>query len=573
MAVARLALTSFADGEVRLSDEVELYQRTYTTLLRSSGETALRVLEPSHMAMGSSLHPLAASEQLDLGAFLYSVQRLPDGIAGADLVVMGQSVEALTDSGIPIDDWQEAEALARRRRWYDSGAGTLAVLLASSSDVDDLVPTLVAFQIEWNKIRVRMRAAGWPDASRSPDVPPEECARELGGSPDDWGRLRIAWGEAFGERMRLVARDRMALRVRMLGGTHTGYARLTRRWWSPVSAELAVEGLTERPLYFVSSNSHSLVNIVTGIAREHESELVAFVEQLDDDDILRQELTAFRDGRSEGSWENFLYFVARLYVSERGAEAAAERRAGEKRGGVTHLRSKTALRVPAQVISLAALDPGALDPRLGDVDAEALAASGAVIVNIDYPLGVAAYNILREVAVDRTGLRGVYILGKAATLNADVGDVMISNVVHDEHSGCTYWLDNAFGVDDLAADLRFGTGLDNQRAVTVKSTFLQNRSYLDFYYREAFTVVEMETGPYCDAVYEIADSERHPTGEAVNFSKLPIDLGIIHYASDTPYTQARTLGARGLSYYGMDSTYASSLAIIRRILRLEGALA
>ena len=54
MAVARLALASFVDGEVRLSDEVELYQRTYTTLLRSSGETQLRVLEPSHMAMGSS---------------------------------------------------------------------------------------------------------------------------------------------------------------------------------------------------------------------------------------------------------------------------------------------------------------------------------------------------------------------------------------------------------------------------------------------------------------------------------------------------------------------------------------
>jgi len=571
MAVARLALASFADGEVRLSDEVELYQRTYTTLLRSSGETALRVLEPSHMAMGSSLHPLAASEELDLGAFLYAVQRLPDGIAGAELVVMGQAAEALTAAGIPIDSWEEAEAPARRRRWYDSRTGTLAVLLASSSDVDDLVPTLVAFQIEWNKIRVRMRAAGWPSED-SPDVPPEECARELGGSADDWARLRGAWGEAFGERMRLISERRLSLRIRMLGGTYTGYARLTRRWWAPVSAKLAGAGLTERPLYFVSSNSHSLVNIVTGIARDREPELIEFVEQLDDDDILRQELTAFREGVSQGSWENFLYFVARLYFDKRGPEAAAERRADEQQRGVTHLRSTTALRVPAQVIMLGALDPSALDPRLGEVDSETLAASGAVIVNIDYPLGVAAYNILREVAVDRTALRGVYILGKAATLNADVGDVMISNVVHDEHSGSTYWLDNAFSVDDLAGDLRFGTGLDNQRAVTVKSTFLQNRSYLDFYYREAFTVVEMETGPYCDAVYEIADADRHPVGEAVNFSKLPIDLGIIHYASDTPYTQARTLGARGLSYYGMDSTYASSLAILRRILRLEGVL-
>jgi hypothetical protein len=206
------------------------------------------------------------------------------------------------------------------------------------------------------------------------------------------------------------------------------------------------------------------------------------------------------------------------------------------------------------------------------VSSEALARSEAVIVNIDYPLGLAAYNILRTVAVDCAALRGVYVLGKAATLNADVGDVMISNVVYDEHSRCTYWLDNAFSVSDLSRHLRFGTGLDNQRAVTVKSTFLQNRSYLDFYYREAFTVVEMEAGPFLSAVYELADQERHPVGEAVNFSKLPIDLGIIHYASDTPYTQARTLGARGLDYYGMDSTYASSLAILRRILVLEGAM-
>ena len=195
-----------------------------------------------------------------------------------------------------------------------------------------------------------------------------------------------------------------------------------------------------------------------------------------------------------------------------------------------------------------------------------------MIVNIEYPLGLAAYNILREITEDSDRLRGVYVLGKAATLNADVGDVMIS-VGHPRRAlASTYWLDNAFSVDDIAPFLVFGSGLDNQRAVTVKSTFLQNRDYLDYYYREAFTVVEMEAGPFCDAVYEIADVDRYPVGEAVNFSKLPIDFGIIHYASDTPYTQARTLGARGLSYYGMDSTYASSLAIVRRVLALEGVL-
>jgi len=573
MAVARLAIDSRSEGAVGLSDEIELYQRTYNTLLRSSGETHLRVLEPAHRAIGSSLHPLAASDDVDLGAFIYAIRRLPDGIVGARLVAMAQQVEVLLAAGLPVDGWDEAEAPARRRRWYDDGEGTLAVLLASPSDLDDLLPTLVAFQIEWNKIRVRQRAAGWQEIVDDREPTPEECARLLGGSTDDWGRLAESWGERFAEHLRLIARDRMGLRIRMFGGSNIGYARLTRRWWAPVSAELNREGVTtERPLYFVSSNTHSLVNIATSVARDREQELVAFVETMPEDDILRHELAAFREGRSEGSWENFLYFVARIYFATKGRAGKAERRDAEKAGGVTHMRSTTGLRVPAQILPLAALRCDGLDPRIGEIDADALAASEAVIVNIDYPLGLAAYNILREVAVDRAALRGVYVLGKAATLNADVGDVMISSVVHDEHSNSTYWLDNAFGVDDLAGDLRFGTGLDNQRAVTVKSTFLQNRSYLDFYYREAYTVVEMEAGPFCNAVYEIADADRHPVGEAVNFSKLPIDLGIIHYASDTPYTQARTLGARGLSYYGMDSTYAGSLAIMRRVLMLEGVL-
>ncbi len=570
MAVSRLALAAPIQDWGRLSDEVRLYQRTYTTLLRSSGETQLRVLESSHRATGSSLHPLAASDELDLGAFIYCIRRLPDAILGAHLVLMGQTVEAFAAYGLDLHGWTETEALARRRRWYDDGDGTLAVLLASSSDVDDLVPTLVALQIEWNKIRVKTRAAGWPHGER---LTPELSAQSLGAQPDDWLRLQEVWGAKLEQRMALIASRSLALRVRMLGGSHVGYARLTRRWWAPVQRHLADQGLADCPLYFVSSNSHSIVNIATGIARRRERELVSFVETLPAGDILREELAAFREGRTDGSWENFLYFVARPWWHSRGAAGRRERYEAERAAGVTHLSSRTALRVPAQVIPLAALAHGDLDPRLGDVDADALSASDAVVVNIDYPLGMAAYNILREVAVDSGGgLRGVYILGKAATLNADVGDVMISSVVHNEHSNSTYWLDNAFSVDDLAADLRFGTGLDNQRAVTVKSTFLQNRAFLEFYYREAFTVVEMEAGPYCDAVYEIADPERYPVGEAVNFSKLPIDFGIIHYASDTPYTQARTLGAPGLSYFGMDSTYASSLAILRRILRLEGAL-
>ena len=554
-------------SEATMAEAVEVYHRTYTTLLRSTGETPLRVLEASHRAMGSSLHSLAASTEPDLGAFLYAVRRLPASVVRAGRVVMGQAMEVFARNDFQLTEWAEASAPGRRRRWYEDGRGTLAVLIASASDVDDLIPTLVAFQIEWNKLRIALGPAAVPD-----EPTPTWLSSVCGGREDDWTQLQEIWGATFAERLRLIAARKKSIRVRMLGGTQVGYARVTRRWWQQVTGTMRSQSLLDRPLYFVSSNSHSLANLVTGVARHHEASLVEMVEARGPVDLGR-ELERFRTGLAEGDWNNFLYYAARLHTGSIATDERGRLRHEEREQGVHGVASRTALDVAAQVIPLDRLDPANFDPRLGPVDAARLRSSQAVIVNIDYPLGLAAYNILREVAETAAELRGVYVLGKAATLNADVGDVMISSVVHDEHSGCTYWLDNAFTVADIAPYIRFGSGLDNQRAVSVKSTFLQNRGYLDFYYREAFTVVEMEAGPYCNAIYEMSEAGRYPTGEPVNFSKLPLDFGIIHYASDTPFTQARTLGARGLSYFGMDSTYAASVAILRRILAREGALA
>ncbi|MGH2586806.1 MAG: DUF6909 family protein [Dehalococcoidia bacterium] len=560
------------DTDLRLTldqmrERVELYVRTYRTLLRSAGETRLRTLETPHIEMRSSLHAGAGDPRPDMGALIYATQRLPECMPHIRHIILGQSAEAIGQAlGADVAGWQPVSSPGRRRRWLWDGADRLGVLVASESDVDDLIPTVVAYQIEWNKLHRALRHTG------AADHPVTTLWRELGVREVDWYHFAEITGGLTGF-LRAAAEHEKDLWVRAVGGTHVGYARAVRRWWSAVHNTLVAEGLDQRPIYFVSSNTHSLVNLLSGVAGRHEDEILRFVDELGDPE-LRAEREAIRSGASRASWANFLYYAARAYFS-RHPDAARnrERRSAEEAAlGIRWVPPHGAIDVAAQIIRLDALETARLDSRLGTVDERRLGASPAVIVNIDYPLGLGAYRILREVCEDLEQLRGVYVLGKAATLNADVGDVMLSSVVHDEHSGSTYWLDNAFGVEDLMGDLRFGTGLDNQRAVTVKSTFLQNRAYLDFYYREAFTVVEMEAGPYCDAIYEIADADRHPTGEAVNFSKLPIDFGIIHYASDTPYTQARTLGARGLSYFGMDSTYASSLAILRRVLRLEGAL-
>jgi hypothetical protein len=57
--------------------------------------------------------------------------------------------------------------------------------------------------------------------------------------------------------------------------------------------------------------------------------------------------------------------------------------------------------------------------------------------------------------------------------------------------------------------------------------------------------------------------------EIINLYGVPFDIGMIHYASDTPLGKGKNLGAGSLSYLGIDSTYAATLAILRRIFQVE----
>ena len=552
------------------SEEIELYIRTYYSLLRATTDIQIRTLEEGHANMASSLHPGARSPDPDMAAVLYSSLRLPACIVDVQRVVLGPSPEVFLRRGVgDVETWQPVSALARRRRSYYDGAGTLACFIASRSDIDDILPILTAFQIEWNKLHARMRGTqlrrfleSAPEAREALDA----IAPALGVDAADLDRLRQVYGAAFWPTMRAIAARPMQLKVRLLASSLANYQRATQDWWEPVEA--AIPSLRQRPVYFVSSNTHSLVNLFTGFALQHEAEIVGFVEQ-DKDSELYAEWREIEARQVPSSRENFLYYAQKKYLAtEAGSRLRQERAAAEARSGVQRHPSPHSFDVEVQTLDLARFEPATADPRLRDPDIDSLADSQAVVVNIDYPLGMAAHQILSHIATRVGEVRGVYIMGKAATLNGVLGDVMLPSVVHDEQSRNTYLFANCFAAGDVG-DLTYGTVLDNQKAVSVRGTFLQNVRYMDVFYREGYTDIEMETGPYLSAVYEMFRPKRHPDNEIVNLYGLPFDLGVVHYASDTPLGKGRNLGAVHLSYFGMDPTYAASLAILRRILMVE----
>ena len=550
------------------SEEIELYLRTYYSLLRSTDEVPVRALEEVHLRMDSLLHPRASSPVPDLNAFIYSILRLPPCIVHTRRVLLGQSPQVFLRHGVGnVETWQPVAARARRRRCFYNGEDTLACYIASRSDIDDMIPILTAFQVEWNKIHTLLQEAD--DDLLAGGASPEALADALRMTADDLQRLQQAWGADFLPNLQRARQHKQRFFVRLLSGSLSEYRRATYTWWERIEQHAA--RILERPVYFVSSNPHSLPNLLAGYALRHEKNLTDFAAN-SGDNLLRKEWEAIWQGNMPSSKENFLYYVLKKYQSTpEGRHTRAGQLAHEAALGITRIPSEHSFDLEAQVVEIRRLKPQFVDPRLRDLPWDVLAESDAFILNIDYPLGLAAYHVLSQVA-ERVGeVRGVYIMGKAATLNAAIGDVMIPNVVHDEHSRNTYLFPNAFSARDVSPYLVYGTVLDNQKAVTVRGTFLQTAGYMGIFYREGYTDIEMEAGPYLSAIYEMVRPKRYPRDEIVHLSaaQMPFDLGIIHYASDTPLSKGKNLGAGSLSYYGMDPTYASAVAILRRLLQRE----
>jgi hypothetical protein len=342
-------------------------------------------------------------------------------------------------------------------------------------------------------------------------------------------------------------------------------------WYEHVEQTAAPHiDLRRRPVYFVSSNTHSLINLLSGFALRHRDLLLNYVNAGGHAD-LQAEWRDIEARHVPSSAENFLYYVMKKFAqAPEGRELAAARLADEVSSGLLRVTSdQDVFEVDSQLVELKRLRPDRFDPRLRMPGIEALGHSDAVIFNIDYPLGMAAYLIVTQAASRVAALRGLYVMGKAATLNGVVGDVMIPSVVYDEQSRNTYLFDNCFRAGDVTPHLVYGTALDNQKAVTVRGTFLQNANYAHVFYKENYTAIEMEAGPFLSAAFELARPKRYPLDEIVNLYEVPFDLGLLHYASDTPLSKGRNLGAANLSYFGMDPTYAASIAILRRIFALE----
>ena len=548
----------FLEDNERIRNFVQL---TYITL-SSTGAVPLRRLEEAYRMMEPTIHPRASDSSLDCGALSYAAQRLPSCVTKVQRILLGQSESILEESGVPMSAWTEVFAKSRRRRYLHDGAETLICFIASKSDVDDIIPSLLALQIEWNKAHAILGGKELPDR-----IPVGETGRNalltslLGLAPGEAGRFASAFSEDLLGTLKDMKAKPLDLYIRNFEASYCRYRRETETWWRQIQA--ACPGIEERPVYFVSSNTHSLINLLSGFAEANRSEILAFARA--DKDLARLvEKTPPEEDTS------LLYYLLMKYEQRDGRGIrAAQRIAHEVRVGVRRIPAEKTLDIPTQVVDLRVLAAsgmgGAYASRL-----KALADTDAMVLNIDYPLGRTAYFLLNKLAEHIATIKGVYVIGKAASLFADRGDIIIPSSIIDQHTRNQYFFENCVRVDDVQPYLDSSAHAiyDNQKAVTVLGTFLQNRQMLNAFLSAGITDLEMEAGPYLAAMYEIARPKRYPEQETVSLRVPGIDLGIIHYVSDNPLA-GRHLD-KSLELDGVDATYAASRAVLDRILAREG---
>jgi len=533
------------------SDEIDLYIRTYYSLLRSSGDVRVRSFEEAHIYSESSLHAGARETEPDVAAFAYSAARLPRCMPEIRRIVLGQSKEQFEAAGINVREWERVTTRGRRRPLRWDGKDTLACFLTSSSDIDDLIPIVTAYQIEWNKLHALL--------SRK-DVLQQ----------GDLDVLSSAFSGDLAANLSRVEEAPLDLSVRLLSASLVDYQRAAQRWWSEVEPVYLGPNGERRPVYFVSSNTHVLANLFGGYARKNRDTILQFAREKNPENLAAHLENAIAVG-DEDEIANCSYYLLHKWLNHsENADRSREVQKSDESCGITTISSPGRIDVTAQIVELSKLDASALDPRISVDDLALLKKSDAVILNIDYPLGMAAYHLLSRLAQGTREIRGVYVMGKAATLNGKVGDVMIGGITYDAHSQNTFLFKNCFRGADVQPYVRNVMVLDGQKAVTVRGSFLQNRKFMNVFYRDAYTVLEMEAGPYLSAIYEMVYPKRHPRDEIVHLSTLtPFDVGILHYASDTPYSRRQSLLSKSLSYFGIDGTYACATAIARRILSTE----
>ncbi|NJB82173.1 DUF6909 family protein [Wenyingzhuangia aestuarii] len=292
-------------------------------------------------------------------------------------------------------------------------------------------------------------------------------------------------------------------------------------WAKSIKKVLFNKGMLNRPIHIISSNMHSVLNVLYAKqALNYESE------------------------------DNFT-----LYKTLSNATATKERKQVIEyaiKRGLTEVDDTSGANIDVQIIDTSYLTQQKKE-------------TAPVIVVMDYAFGEQAYETMDELLKPynheteeaiKLDVHSISIMGKAGILYGNKGDIMIPSAHISEGTADNYFFINELDENQFKKlNLRTFTG----NMITVLGTSLQNKFILNYFKSTSWNSVglEMEGAHYQKAI-QIASKVRNHISKNVK-------VRYAYYASDNPLHSGSTLASGGLGMKGVVPTYAITEAIIEQI--------
>lgn len=304
------------------------------------------------------------------------------------------------------------------------------------------------------------------------------------------------------------------------------------KWADQIKKTLYDNDLHERPLHIISSNMHSVMNML-------------YAHKALDKEITtaKDELKIYQDLSHPKNKS------LRLQVAD-----------FAKENGLIYINDVSGANINVQIIDLAKVDftgtPfGSQKDRKKDV-----------LIVMDYAFGEQAFEVMDELLKPYKSNKVQYymnmdsisIMGKAGILTGKKGDIMVPNAHVFEGTADNYPFTNELTVEEFKG---YRLGISKGMMVTVLGTSLQNREVLEFFKETSWGCVglEMEGAHYQKAIQIASKIRGHISPE--------VKVRYAYYASDNPLETGSTLASGGLGLTGVKPTYLITQRIVEQIIR------
>lgn len=541
----------------------ESIERLYITMRHLFYRGSFKITGTSGLALRDlllKLNPeiygyIANPNKVELEGLLYVLDRLPEGIEQTPYINL------TADEGYGLSHFEPIIPLKRRRNCYRIDSEQMNIeVLRGRSEIYDILTHLTFFYNEADKIMFRAfennkMSRVWekiehvvkqkkPLDQKDREVALIHLAHILGRTFEE---TKIAY-EAFSfdenkDRLfhviywmgKLSHMDHNGLVSREITFTSTlrsqiGHHVTGEKWANQIKSQLIEKGLQNRELHIISSNMHSVMNMLFA----HSSLEKEFDESL--------ELSVYEELSSSRNIE----------LRQKVKDFAVEK-------GLIYIEDKSGANIDVQIIDLKEFDFSRSAFR------NQKNCNEGVLIVMDYAFGEQAFEVMDELLKPyrtedffRMNVKSISIMGKAGILEGMKGDIMVADSFVFEGTADNYPVENQLTKSDFEGT---NLGIYEGMMVTVLGTSLQNKNILEFFRDTSWDCIglEMEGAHYQKAI-QIASKIRGHIDEDVKVS-------YAYYASDNPLETGGTLASGGLGLTGVKPTYLITQRMIEKILQ------